>query len=82
VRDVFDIWKLQDEFGLELSELANAIAQKLVFRGRDAEKLEAAFRRKEGNLRATWATRFDPQMGVTPPYETVYREVRFMELQK
>lgn len=75
-RDLFDIWKRQEEFGLELSDLAHAIAQKLVFRGRDAEKLEAAFGRKEGNLRATWSTRLDPQMGVTPPFDAVYREVK------
>jgi predicted nucleotidyltransferase component of viral defense system len=75
-RDLFDIWKLQEEFGLEMSELANAIAQKLTFRGRDAEKMDAAFGRKEGNLRATWSARLDPQMGTTPPFDTVYREVK------
>ncbi len=75
-RDLFDIWKLQQEFGLEMPELAFAIAQKLTFRGRDADKMDAAFGRKEGNLRATWSARLDPQMGTTPPFETVYRDVK------
>ncbi|MCO5085190.1 MAG: nucleotidyl transferase AbiEii/AbiGii toxin family protein, partial [Rhizobiaceae bacterium] len=75
-RDLFDIWKLQSEFGIDLAELANPIAQKLVFRGRNAQELDEAFSRKEKALKATWSTRLDPQMSSTPQFETVFREVR------
>ena len=75
-RDLFDIWKLHDEFGIQLAELANPIAQKLIFRGREAGELESAFSRKEKKLKATWSARLDPQMASTPPFETVFREVR------
>ncbi|PVB60991.1 nucleotidyl transferase AbiEii/AbiGii toxin family protein [Labrenzia sp. 011] len=75
-RDLFDIWKLHEEFGIELAELANPIAQKLAFRGRDAENLENLFSRKEAVLKATWSARLDPQMSSTPPFDGVFREVK------
>lgn len=75
-RDLFDIWKLSEDFGLEPEHLASAVAQKLQFRGRGAENLMEAFERKEKALRSTWKTRLDPQMAETPEFEDIYREVK------
>ena len=49
-RDLFDIWKLHQDFGLEPEYLASAIAQKLHFRERGADSLMEAFERKEKTL--------------------------------
>jgi predicted nucleotidyltransferase component of viral defense system len=52
-RDLFDIWKLHEEFNIDPAELTNAISQKLILRGRNADTLAQAFERKEKALKAT-----------------------------
>ena len=75
-RDLYDLWYLNDNDHVDLSHLADAVAQKLAFRGRSGDGLEAAFNKKEATLKRTWKTRLDPQMAQTPEFETVMREVR------
>jgi predicted nucleotidyltransferase component of viral defense system len=75
-RDLYDLWFLHSEERVEFSLLADAVAQKLKFRGRSCEGLAAAFDKKEKLLQATWKTRLDPQMAETPEFESVFRETR------
>lgn len=74
--DLYDVWFLHNEGLVELSHLADAVAQKLNFRGRSGVGLEAAFEKKGLLFEKTWKTRLHPQMAVTPQFETVFREVR------
>ena len=73
-RDLYDLWHLHTEELVELSDLAEAIARKLKFRGRSAEGLAEAFENKEKVLKTTWKTRLDPQMAETPEFDDVFRE--------
>lgn len=75
-RDLYDLWYLHENRGVDLSLLADAVAQKLNFRGRSGDGLGEAFDKKEKLLKATWKTRLDPQMAETPEFEAVFREMR------
>jgi len=75
-RDLYDLWYLHDAGRVDLSHLADAVAQKLSFRGRSGDGLGAVFDKKEKLLKTTWKTRLDPQMAETPEFETVFREMR------
>lgn len=75
-RDLYDLWYLHADDRVDLSHLADAVAQKLNFRGRSGDGLGAAFDKKEKLLKATWKTRLDAQMAETPEFETVFREMR------
>jgi hypothetical protein len=56
--------------------LLPAICQKLEFRAKPCEDLQAALARKEARLRALWNTRLSYQMAALPPFEQVFRELR------
>lgn len=61
-RDLYDLWHLTSNEGVELGALAGAMRQKLEFRGKPSEGLAEAIRAKEGRLKALWDKRLAYQM--------------------
>jgi predicted nucleotidyltransferase component of viral defense system len=75
-RDLYDLWYLTTNEGIELDQLIPAICEKLAFRGKPCERLQAAIVAKEKRLEALWAKRLTYQMATLPPFEEVFRVVR------
>jgi predicted nucleotidyltransferase component of viral defense system len=74
-RDLYDLWYLTVK-EVQLDHLLPAICQKLEFREKPCEDLQAALAQKEARLRALWNTRLSYQMATLPPFEQVFRELR------
>jgi predicted nucleotidyltransferase component of viral defense system len=75
-RDLYDLWYLTANEELQLDRLRPAICQKLEFRRKPCEDLQAALAGKEARLRVLWNTRLSYQMAALPPFEQVFREMR------
>lgn len=75
-RDLYDLWYLTENEEVQLDQLAPAICQKLQFREKPCEELQAALARKQARLRALWNMRLTHQMAALPPFEQVFREMR------
>jgi predicted nucleotidyltransferase component of viral defense system len=75
-RDLYDLWHLTTNQGIELNHLVDAIRQKLEFRGKPCEGLENASLQKEARLRALWSGRLAYQMRTLPQFDEVFRAVR------
>jgi uncharacterized protein len=75
-RDLYDLWYLTENHEIQLDHIIPAICQKLEFREKPCEGLQAALARKETRLRALWNTRLAYQMAALPPFEQVFREMR------
>ena len=75
-RDLYDLWYLTSNEGIELDHVTDAICRKLEFRGTDCEGIENAILRKEARLKALWSARLAYQMSHLPPFEEVFRAVR------
>jgi len=75
-RDLYDLWHLTSNEGIELGQLILAIREKLAFRGKRCAGLQAAIAAKEDRLRALWAKRLTYQMPALPPFDQVFRAVR------
>jgi predicted nucleotidyltransferase component of viral defense system len=75
-RDLYDLWHLTSNEGIELGALANGMRQKLEFRGKPCEGLVDAIRAKEARLKALWATRLGHQMAALPEFDEVFRAVQ------
>jgi predicted nucleotidyltransferase component of viral defense system len=75
-RDLYDLWHLTSNEGQQLDHLTDAIRQKLQFRNKPCEGIEAAILQKEARLRALWSTRLAYQMSTLPQFDEVFRAVR------
>jgi len=75
-RDLYDLWYLTENEEVRLDQIVPAICQKLIFREKPCEGLQAALARKEARLRVLWNTRLAYQMATLPPFEQVFREMR------
>ncbi len=75
-RDLYDLWYLTSNEGVELEPLIPAIREKLEFRGKRCEGLQAAIAAKGNRLEALWAKRLTYQMAALPPFEQVFRALR------
>jgi uncharacterized protein len=75
-RDLYDLWHLTSNEGIELGPLAGAMRQKLEFRGKPCEGLADAIRAKEARLNALWNTRLEYQMTQLPEFDDVFRIVQ------
>lgn len=75
-RDMYDLWYLTTEGGVNLLDLHNGIREKLAFRGKPFAEIQAVIGEKERRLRALWATRLAQQMPCLPEFEEVFRSVR------
>jgi hypothetical protein len=75
-RDLYDLWHLTSNEGIQLDHLADAIRKKLAFRNKDCAGIEAAIVQKEARLRVLWSTRLAYQMSTLPQFDEVFRAVR------
>jgi len=75
-RDLYDLWYLTSSQGIQLDHLTSAICQKLEFRGKPYQNLEAAILQKEARLKALWSTRLAYQMTKLPQFDEVFRSIR------
>lgn len=75
-RDLYDLWYLTSDAGIEMDHLIPAICEKLEFRGKPCQGLQQAIARKEARLEALWTSRLAHQMVSLPPFEQVFRVLR------
>jgi hypothetical protein len=75
-RDLYDLWHLTSSEGIELGALADAMRQKLEFRGRPFEGIADAIRNKEARLKALWSGRLAYQLTTLPEFADVFRAVQ------
>jgi hypothetical protein len=75
-RDLYDLWYLTANEGIELDHLADPIRQKLEFRERPFAGLQDAILGKEARLKALWYRRLAYQMSTLPPFDEVFRGLR------
>jgi uncharacterized protein len=75
-RDLYDLWYLTTEGGVELLHLHDGVRQKLAFREKPFAGIQAAVAGKEARLRMLWATRLAQQMPHLQQFDEVFRSVR------
>src|SRR5580658_17888 len=75
-RDLYDLWHLTSNEGIELGALAGAMRRKLEFRGKPCEGIAEAIRNKEARLRTLWSNRLGYQMTMLPEFDEVFRAVQ------
>ncbi len=75
-RDLYDLWFLTVEAGVNLSRLVGAIAEKLRFRQKDIAGIEDRILKKEQRLKALWTGRLGHQIEALPEFDAVFRAVR------
>jgi hypothetical protein len=75
-RDLYDLWFLMVEAGVDLSRLVGAIAEKLCFRQKDIAGIEDRILKKEQRLKALWTGRLGHQIEALPEFDAVFRAVR------
>jgi hypothetical protein len=75
-RDLYDLWHLTSNQGIDLAPLADAIRQKLAFRGKPHAGIANAVLKKEARLKALWSGRLAYQMTILPEFDEVSRLVR------
>ena len=75
-RDLYDLWYLTSDAGIEMDHLSPAICEKLDFRGKPCQGLQQAIARREARLEALWTSRLAHQMVSLPPFEQVFRALR------
>jgi len=75
-RDLYDLWFLTVEDGVDLSQLVGAIAEKLRFRQKNIAGLEGRILQKEQRLKALWTGRLGHQIEALPEFDEVFRALR------
>jgi predicted nucleotidyltransferase component of viral defense system len=75
-RDLYDLWFLTVEAGVDLAQLVPAIAEKLRFRNKDIAGLEDRILKKEQRLKSLWTGRLGHQIEALPEFDEVFRAVR------
>ena len=75
-RDLYDLWHLTSNEGIDLGALADGMRQKVEFRGKASEGLAEAIRAKEARLKALWDIRLGYQMAALPGFDEVFRAVQ------
>jgi len=75
-RDLYDLWHLTSNEGIELGRLADGMRQKLEFRGKPCEGLAEAIRVKEARLKALWDKRLGHQTASLPEFDEVFRAMQ------
>jgi len=75
-RDLYDLWHLTSNEGIELGPLVDGMRQKLEFRGKPCEGLADAIRAKEARLKTLWEKRLGFQMAALPEFDEVFRAVQ------
>ena len=83
-RDLYDLWYLSTNKYVVLADLAEAVALKMKFRGKELMDVKENFIRKEARLKKLWNARLSAQMATLPEFDEVFRaalrELRQAEL--
>ena len=83
-RDLYDLWYLSTNKYVALADLAEAVALKMKFRGKELMDVKENFIRKEARLKKLWNARLSAQMATLPEFDEVFRaalrELRQAEL--
>jgi predicted nucleotidyltransferase component of viral defense system len=75
-RDLFDLWYLTTEGGVDLLLVHDGIREKLRFRGKPFAGIQTAVAAKEARLQALWTARLAHQMSILPEFDGVFRSLR------
>jgi uncharacterized protein len=75
-RDLYDLWYLSSNALIDLSVLAEAVGQKLEFRGKSGQNVTADILRKEARLKVLWSGRLAYQMATLPEFDETFRTLR------
>jgi predicted nucleotidyltransferase component of viral defense system len=75
-RDLYDLWYLTGQHGVELQPLTGHLSEKMKYKGRSIAEVLPAVDRKEAVLRKQWETRLAHQVSELPEFDEVYRSVR------
>jgi predicted nucleotidyltransferase component of viral defense system len=75
-RDLYDLWYLTSNEGIDIGSLTDAVHDKLGFRGLSFQGIADAIARKEGRLKRLWTSRLGNQMAKLPPFDEVFRVMR------
>ena len=75
-RDLYDLWHLTSNQYVAISELFDAIGEKLTFRSRSSDTVAEEFSRKEARLKKLWKERLSAQVAILPEFDQVYRAVK------
>jgi len=75
-RDLYDLWYLTANAGIQLDQLVDPIRQKLESRETPFADLRAAILGKEARLRSLWSRRLSYQVSTLPPFDEVFRGLR------
>ena len=75
-RDLYDLGYLTSNAYVNLSDLVEAVAQKLHFRGKGLTSVKDEFLRKEHIFKISWESRLSYQMTHIPEFNQVYRGVQ------
>lgn len=73
-RDLYDLWHLTSNEGIELSPLVDAMRHELAFRGKPREAIANVIQKKETRLKALWSSRLAYQMNVLPKFDEICRD--------
>ena len=72
-RDLYDLWYLATNKYVALADLAEAIALKMKFRGKELIDVKENFVRKETRFKKLWNVRLAAQMAQLPEFDEVFR---------
>jgi len=72
-RDLYDLWYLSTNKYVALADLAEAVALKMKFRGKELMDVKENFIRKEARLKKLWNARLAAQMATLPEFDEVFR---------
>ena len=75
-RDLYDIWWLLGEGGVDVGEAAGVFRQKAAHRGRDPYDFAADFEGRVTQYEERWYQEMQNYMGGPPPFDRVLRDVR------
>ncbi len=75
-RDLYDIYYLIEEQGVEIDFLIDDIDQKLRFKNSSLDERLGQFEKKEARLKKLWDKRLSAQMASLPEFDNVFRTVK------
>ncbi len=74
-RDLYDMWILTEDHGIDLELLVPEIEKKLEFRKKKVDNERGNFEKKQPRYKALWKTRLENQMATLEQFDNVWRDV-------
>ncbi len=75
-RDLYDIWYLVEQGGIDLGHLISDIEKKIQFKGEGLRDKKEQLDKKEERLQKLWENRLSSQISTLPEYKDVFRAVK------